>query len=299
MPDAMWLSPLTMLLKYYLDRVKFHTNYEQLRTLIETVFTESQILRSNTVLAPLDSLVISLQEFEDWKASGRVFEYLDHCILRLARKPVHYYDILADLIAAAELDFNPRHCQVDLLLVTIVDQWHFLVKSTDIPTVINVSRWLVRYIEVMELGNGYLEMLPLQDKTTKLLSRIRDQLQYNIHDTTCRAIFEKTFKIRPELEVLSNSVAANITTRTAQKSRQPGSSPKANTEPPATFLPPGPPGETQDHPGLHQWTRHEIQDAISEGHVKALVLCLCSKHVEIRKQALIGVRAFMMKLEVG
>ena len=299
MPDTMWLSPLTMLLKHYLDRIKFHTKYEQLRTLIETVITESQILRSNTVLAPLDSLVISLQDFDDWKASGRVFEYLDHCILRLVRKPVHYYDILTDLIAAAELDFNPRHCQVDLLLVTIVDQWHFLVKSTDVPTVINVSRWLVRFIEVINLGNGYLEMLSLQDETTKLLSRMRDQLQYTVPDTTCRAVFEKTFKIRPELEVLSNLVAANITSRTAQKSRRSAPSPKANSESPATFLPPGPPEETQDYPGLHQWTRHEIQDAISEGHVKALVLCLCSKHVEIRKQALTAVRAFKIKLEVG
>ena len=299
MPEAMWLSPFTMLLKFYLDRVQFHTRYEQLKSLIETVITESQILRSSTVMAPLDSLVISLQDFEDWKASGRVFEYLDHCILRLVRKPVHYYDILADFIAAAGFDINPRHCQVDLLLVTVVDQWHFLVESTDIPTVINVSKWLVRFIEVINLRNGYVEKLPLQGETTELLSRIRYQLQSKILDTTCRAIFERTFKIRPELEVLSKIVATNITSRTVHKSRQSAPFPKAYQELPMTFLPPTPPDEHHDHTGLHQWTRHEIQDAITEGHVKALILCLCSKYVEIRKQALTGVRTFMMKLEVG
>ena len=295
----MWLSPLTMLLKFYLDRINFHPKYEQLRTLIESVIAENQILRSNTVMAPLDNLVSSLQDFEDWKPSSRVFEYLDHCFLRLVKKPVHYYDILANLITAAELDINPRHCQIDLLLVAIMDQWHFLVKSTDVPTIINVSKWLVRFIEVTKLGNSYVEKSPLQDETIKLLSRIRDQLQSEIHDTTCCAIFERTFRIRPELEVLSKTVAANITSRIAHNSRQPSYSAKANPELPVMVLPPRPPEENQDHPGLHQWTRHEIQDAIIDGHVKALVLCLCSKHVEIRKQALTGVRTFMMKLEVG
>ena len=299
MPESMWLSPFTMLLRLYVDPIRVNTKSEQIGTLLNTVITESQILRSNTSRASLDKLVFSLQDFEQWKASGRVFEFLDQCILRLVRKPVHYYDILTGIIAAAELDINPGHCQVDLLLITIVDQWRFLVESADAPTVRNVSEWLVRFIEVTDLENGYTEDLPLHNNTTKLLSQIRDQLKSNVQDTDCRAMFERTLEERPQLGTMKRLVAANPTSETGHVSKLPNPPLKMHSGLPETILPPGPPEEHEDHPGLHQWTRHEVKNAISEGHIKALILCLCSKHVGIRKQALMGIRSFMLRLEVG
>ena len=299
MLESMWLSPFTMLLRLYVDRIQVNAKSKQIGTLLNTVITENQILRSNTSRASLDRLVFSLQDFEEWKASGRVFEFLDQCILRLVRKPVHYYDILTDLIGAAELDINPRYCQVDLLLITIVDQWRFLVESAGAPTLTNVSEWLVRFIEVTNLENGYNEDLPLHNDTTKLLSQIRDQLKSNVQDTDCRAMFERTLEERPQLGIMKYLVAANTTSETGYVSRLAKPSVKMHSRLPETVLPPGPPDEHEDHPGLHQWTRHEVKDAISEGYIKALILCLCSKHVGIRKQALTGIRSFMMRLEVG
>lgn len=298
-PEFMWLSPFTMLLRLYLDQIRHDTSSEHPRTLLKTVTRESQILRSDASMTSLDSLVLSLRDFGDWKASRRVFEFLDRCILSVVRKPVLYCDTLADLIATAELDINPRYCQVDLLLITIMDQWRFLVKSADLPTFTNVSKWLVRYIEVMDLGNGYVENLPLRGETTVLLSLISDRLKADIQDASWRAMFEKTSGERPEFETLKDLVTENTNSEAIQVSRPAGPSVKTHLEPPETFLPLGPPEEHEDHPGLHRWTRHEVPDAINEGHVKELILCLCSKHVEIRKQALMGVRAFMMKLEVG
>lgn len=294
----MWLSPFTMLLKLHLDRLRVDTGSQQLRTLLKTIVRESRILRSDVSMRSLDTLVLTLQGFEGRKASSRMFGFLDNCILRLVRKPVHYYDLLTDLIATAELDINPRDCQVDLLLIAIMEQWHFLVKSADATTVSYVSRWVIRFIEVTSLGNGYVEKISLHGGTTMLLLHIRDRLKAEIKDTTCRAMFEKTLEERPELGILKAVVAANTISDERQMSKSTGPLPKMHPKPPETLLPPGPPEEHEDHPGLHQWTRHEVQDAISEGHVKELVLCLSSKYVEIRKQALLGVRAFIRKLEV-
>lgn len=298
MPESMWLSPGTMLLRLYVDRIRLSIKSEQLGTLLKNVLTETHILRSNTSVTSLDSLVLSLQDSEDWKASGRVFEYLDHCILRLVRKPVHYFDILAELIATSKLEIDPRDCQVDLLLIAILDQWRFLVESVDVPTVINVSKWLLRYIEIVNLGNGYIDDLQLREKATRLLSQILDQLKSQVQDTTCRAIFEKTLEEQPQLVMLRKVVAADAASEARHTSRPADPTPKTRSDFPETFLPPGPPDEYENHPGLHQWTRHEVQDAISEGHIKSLILCLCSRHVEIRKQALTCLRTFMMKLEV-
>ena len=292
----MRLSPFTMLLRLYLDRVRAGTTSEQLGTLLNAVVTESQVLHSNTSRASLDGLVLSLQDSEDWKASGRVFEFLDHCILRLVRRPVHYYDILAELIAAAKLDFNPRDCQVDLLLIAIFDQWQFMVESADAPTVTNVSKWLVRFMEVIKFRNGYDERIPLRDGVMKLLSHIRDQLRSGAQDTDCRTSFETVEEERPELGTLRQVVAAKTTNEAGPIL---GLAPLKMHPELEVELPSGPQEEHEDHPGLHQWTRHEVQEAISEGHVKALILCLCSKTLGIRKQALTGVRAFMTRLEVG
>ena len=256
------------------------------------------MLRSDADMTSLDRLALSLQDLEDWQVSVREFEFLDHCILRVIRKPIHYYDTLANLIAAAELDTKPGNCQVDLLLITIVEQWPFLVKSVDVPTVTHVSRWLVRYIEVTKSGNGHVEHLSPQGETTRLLSQIRDQLKAEVQDISCRAIFEMDLKERPEFGI-EEPVAADTIIESRQTSRRAASPLKTLPNLSEMSLPPGPPEEHEDHPGLHRWTRYEVQDAISEGHIKGLLLCLCSKYMEIRKQALTGVRAFMMKLEVG
>lgn len=298
-PDSMWLSPFTMLLKLHLDRIQVDTRSQQIRTLLKTVVRESQILRSDVSMTSLDSLVLSLQGFEDCKASSRMFGFIDNCILRLVRKPVHYFDILTDLVAAAELDINPRDCQVDLLLIAIMEQWHFLVKSADATTVSYVSRWVVRFIEVIDLGSGYVDNRSLHGGSTRLLSHIRNRLKAEVQDKFCRPMFEKTPEKRPYLGIPKEAVAASTISKQRPMSKSTGPLLRLHPKAPETFVPPGPPEEHEDHPGLHQWTRHEVQDAISEGHVKELILCLCSKYVEIRKQALIGVRAFMRKLKVS
>ena len=266
--------------------------------LLTTVATESHILCSYTSTTSLNNLVLSLRDSEDWKATDRVFEFLDHCISYLVRKPIHYYDVLAELITSAELNINPRFCQVDLLLVTVVDQWRFLVESADTPTVTNVSEWLVRFMEVINIENGCVQQGAIGDETTRLLSQLRDQLKSRAEDTTCRALFETALEERHELGELKQLVATNTISEAGHMLRltNPPLKTHSNQE---IGLPAGPPDEHEDYPGLHQWTAHEVQDAINEGHVKALFLCLSSKIVGIRKQALAGVGAFMTRLKVG
>ena len=294
----MRLSSFTMLLRFFIDQMRVKHEIEGLGLLLTTVATESHILRSYTSTASLNNLVLSLRDSEDWKATDRVYEFLDHCISHLVRKPIHYYDLLAELIASAELNINPRFCQIDLLLVTIVDQWRFLVESADTPTITNVSEWLVRFMEVNDLENGYVQQGAIGDETTRLLSQLRDQLKSRTQDTTCRALFETALEERHEPGELKQLVATNTINEAGHMLRL--TDPPLRTRPNQEIgLPAGPPEEHEDHPGLHQWTGHEVQDAISEGHVKALILCLCSKYIGIRKQALAGLRAFLTRLKVG
>ena len=299
MTEHMWLSPFTMLLRLYLHRIQLGIGSEKIRLLLKTITRESQMLRSDTTMTSLDNLVLSLQNFETWKASDKLFEFFDQCVLRFVRKPVYYYDTFAEVIAAAKLDISPKACNIDFLLIAIMDQWHFLVKSADAPTVTNVSKWLARFIEVTYIGDDNLRQLPNESGTYRLLSYICDQLKAEIEDATCRVIFEQTFEERPELRTLSELVATSYISKARRTSRPVDPSSEKHVEAAEVHLPPGPEEEHEDHPGLLQWTRHEVQDAISEGLVRDLILCLCSEHEQVRKQALMGIRAFMVKLEVG
>ena len=299
MIEHMWLSPFTMLLRLYLDRIQLGIESEQLRVILKTITRESQLLRPDPLMTSLDNLVLSLQDFETWKASDQLFEFFDQCVLRFVRKPVHYYDTLDEVIAAAKLDISPKTCNIDFLLIAIMDQWHFLVKSADAPTVTNISKWLARFIEMLHIWDFNLRNLPDESATTRILSYICDQLKAEIEDANCRVNFEHILEERPELRKLSELVATSNISKARQTSKPVDPSSEKYVEAAEVHLPPGPEEEHEDHPGLLQWTRHAVQDAISEGLVRDLILCLCSEHEQVRKQALIGIRAFMVKLEVG
>jgi nucleolar pre-ribosomal-associated protein 1 len=61
----------------------------------------------------------------------------------------------------------------------------------------------------------------------------------------------------------------------------------------------GLPVEDESHSGLYRWERNEIEVSLEQGYVGELVLCLCSEHEEIRRQASVGLSRFMFKIKVS
>ncbi|KKA16189.1 Ribosome biogenesis protein Urb1 [Rasamsonia emersonii CBS 393.64] len=57
------------------------------------------------------------------------------------------------------------------------------------------------------------------------------------------------------------------------------------------------PTEDKNHAALHKWEHDEIDVAIEKGRIRDLMLCLCSEHEEVRRQAFVGVSRFMAKLK--
>ena len=57
------------------------------------------------------------------------------------------------------------------------------------------------------------------------------------------------------------------------------------------------PEEPSNHPALHQWQRYNLNDAVDNGSLADLILCLCSSHDEIRRQALMNLRLFASRLQ--
>lgn len=232
-------------------------------------------------------MITSLQDIGNQSSSARVFEFLDRCIIRFVKKSVKYYEDL-NLLSKVYTDADTLSCtgQISPLFATLVEQWPYVIKSGEEIEKLEIARWLARYI-------GYSKQLVGDDT---LLAAVRDKLVSHTGDRKCRVVLEKAFQehrqdgVSPDQQI------------TIQKS--PSKSVEEHHQ--ATALSAdyeemlqGPEAEDEDHPGLRRWMRKDVQEAIDDGDIGELVICVCSEHEDIRKQALINIQKFMAKLEVG
>ena len=285
-----------MLLKMHRNQSRADYCLQKYSEVVESVAIENQILNSRH---SLNALNLSLQDFGSWKASDNVFEFLDNCILRLVRSSIHYYDLASSLVLPKEKRVDSSDVGIDLLLVAVMEQWPFLAKSVDSAALQNVSLWLIRYVAAVRLTLSYDDGDVHGIGTADLLSQIKNQIRTKTEDKLCRRIFKSGWEDPLEFGISEQTMTVAAvnneeTVRTLDTRTQP-----EKLASPANLVPAGPPHEDEDHPGLNRWSREDIEDAISEGAIGDLFLCLCSQYVEIRKQALSSVEAFMTKLEVS
>lgn len=285
-----------MLLKVHRNQSRAGSCLQKYSKVVESVAIENQILYSRH---SLNALNLSLQDFGSWKASDNVFEFLDNCILRLVRSLIYYYDLASSLGFSNEHWVDSSDIKIDLLLVAVMEQWPFLAKSVDSATLQNVSLWLIRYLAAVRLTLSYDGCDVHGSGTADLLSQVKSQIRRKTEDKSCRRIFRSGWEAPLEIGISEQTmkVAAANNEETVRHliTRAQPESPEISSG----LVPSGPPQEDEDHSGLNRWSREDTGDAISEGAIGDLYLCLCSQYVEIRKQALSSVEALMRKLEVS
>ncbi len=285
-----------MLLKMHRNQSRAGSCLQRYSEVVESVAIQSQILNSHH---SLNALNLSLQDFGSWKASDNVFEFLDNCILRLVRNSIHYYDLASSLVLPKENRVDTSDIKIDLLLVAVMEQWPFLAKSINLVTLQNVSLWLVRYAEAVRLTLSYNDSDMHRSETADLLSQIKSQIRTKTEDKSCRRIFRSGCEDPLELGISEQTLKLATANYDEMVTKLDTQTQEETLEISANLVPSGPPQEDEDHPGLNRWSREDIGDAISEGAIGDLFLCLCSQYVEIRKQALSSVEALMRKLEVS
>ena len=248
-----------------------------MRSLLQSVAEDNHLVEHDDKLPSIDILSYSLRHFDSHKSSKDLYEYLDSCILQCSRKSVIYYEGRAALIAQQEIGANEMSgCNIDLLLIAIADQWPFLVKAAVSSATLSIATWLVTHLE-MSVQAG---------RHRGLLLAIRDRISNSTKDKDCRAVLENALKpssTSSKAEKLGHLNGAMEHEREITPIHE---APNEEAEPLIHLLPRGPPEEDEDHRVLTQWSRETIPEVIVEGTLGELIICLCSKHTEIRKQAL-------------
>ena len=294
--DLARVSPFTKLLMTHRDRSQAETDFQDYSEVIGSVAIENNVLNSHH---SLETLNLSLQNFGDWKASIDVFEFLDNCILRLVRRPVHYFDLLGSLALHIKNVVSISEYKIDLLLMAVNEQWPFLAKNVSLTSLQGVSLWLARYMEICVLRSSCTGNETYDNGKKKILSQVRDQIRASIEDKPRRRVIEAGWKYALEHSVYEQTVQSATASVEVQITEPDTRIEKEVQKAPTSQVPPGPPPEDEDHPCLTKWSCEDIEDAISDGVVGGLFRCLCSEYPAIRKQAMGNVKTFMMKLEVS
>lgn len=285
----MTLSLFTTLLRLHVWNLKSY-HKEHVETLLNLAIEGTPISKVDSNVSSLDVLIISLHDSQGWFASDPVFEFLDNCILRLIKRPVKYYDDLTSLASKVESDIiKIEDCEVNLLLLAVMEQWSFLVASASPSMIEDLVKWLVRYLDFSIQTGGH----------RILISHIRDNIKsLTIDGESCmklsKALRQPAYYVTShELQDLarSNRQISNDEVITHASSNTP-----ALNEPWPMV---GPSVEHEDHSALRSWIRKDIATAIRDGDIGQLILYLCSDQQDIRIQALVSLRKFMNGLEVA
>ena len=234
----------------------------------------------------LEALCISLQRLEP-SSVPTVYDFLDECVIRLVTNPLQYYDQLKSYDDAFdEYGLNKdRRRKIDLLFIVLLDQWQD-VNVNMLETARALAPWLsvyLRYAKFVQNDDSlFLEI------RQRLLAATREEA---IVDTLRKTTIDLTDEVIIEALEASRAVTEHVTIQEEKQDQVV----ESEDEPVEDFRPPK---EPEDHPELYQWTREDIQDAISSGMIGDVCFDLCSQNVATRKEALTGLRLVLSRLKV-
>lgn len=232
---------------------------------------ENSILTNNE--ASFDGLFDSFKPSTEEDLPHQL-EFLDNCLCRLAKQPVHYLDLLDSLIKSED-------GHLSLLVVAIEEQWAYLTKTKKASREKLVGSWIAQLLRCLNQAG--------EDKQG--LKLIRDRISQNSTSSPVKLQLKKAFKDLPRARLFRESEG-----RIAEEQQQRNQV----TESPGLLEIFGNfPIESKSHSALYRWENEDLDAAIEQGRVKALILCLCSEHEEIRRQASAAISRLMAKLKVS
>jgi nucleolar pre-ribosomal-associated protein 1 len=252
------------------------------------------MLQTRTSPDALDALIASVGTPPGSSApSADVLEFLDDCCSRFVKTPIKYFDDI-DTVCARDAQDSTETGPFSTLLMTFVEQWPFRGGEKAAGTAAEpLAQWLSKL----------LYLLKLIGEDEAMLTLVRDAMVESAakpHQEVLKDAFLWKMGKESAKEALKLATGADFSgseRSTSSPSPPAGVEPKTTTRPGVDLE--APPVEDEKHTGLTRWKKKDLGEAIDDGDIGELLLCLCSKHAEIRLQAVNGVRQLMATLETS
>lgn len=275
---------------------------EHVESLLRSIIRDHSILQRKTKTPALAALKACLRDKEDQKALPELYTFLDNCILRLVRKPIKYCgdaDKFSKEISRSAGPSDGKRSPISLLHFTLLEQWAFLVEAGEHGTIEIVAFFLSGYLYCSQaIGEDAAILQAVRNRMWKLIAEKPYASLLDEHSP--RSTHEKLSKdLRNGSKKVGDATAEAEAEAEAVEEMQDHKIHQAPPAPDPFILDSELPEENEDHPGLNRWSTEDIEVAIEDGAVGELLFCLCSKHSEIRKQALVNIRILLAKLKVS
>ncbi|QMW48484.1 hypothetical protein G4B11_012002 [Aspergillus flavus] len=265
---SMQFSAFTSILKVVVG-ASSPDSLRNIEVLLKTVLTENSILHGSS---SFQSLLSSFGTSDSGNLRHQL-SFFDNCVCRVAKKPVHYQDLLGSLCEDVSKPVSP-------IVAAITEQWPFVVKSGgDAESA--VGAWIAKTLGKLK-GSG---------EDPKALKAARDTLVAATENKRTKSTLKKALKdTEEETSQDSNRRESSTTQPTTLRS----SNEKSTVDLEEIFgtLP----TEGTTHNALHRWEKEDIEISVEQGRVADLMLCLCSEHEEVRRQAFANITRFMSKI---
>jgi len=265
----MQYSAFTSIFKVFVDAAD-KDSLQEIGNLLSTVLVENSVLQSSP--NSFDSLLSSFEESEQLASQ---LAFFDNCVCRSAKKPVHYQDLIRSMSA----EVSP----VSALFAAISEQWPFVVKSGDVAAETAIGSWITRALGKFKRAG----------EDTKVLKSVRDSCMEATENKKVKSLLKKAMKSaeEPDDEDAITKKQSKSTREASQTSG--GQEQKTDLEDIFGVLP----TEGITHNALQRWEKEDLEVSVEQGRVAELMLCLCSEHEEVRRQASTNLSRFMMKLK--
>ncbi|KAL8783627.1 MAG: hypothetical protein Q9213_004487 [Squamulea squamosa] len=225
---------------------------------------------------------------EEWQPSDALFGFLDDCLIRLTKRTVKYHQDLLELIAEIKRTSAPGASIVaGEFIMVVLEQWPFVQTSAIMPDIESISHWLTRFLLALGRNGGDLELIKCVQSKVKTLTTVQ-QCKFWLKKVTDDQFSEGLdFQIL-QLPLDDTPPLATLEKVYGEQAQEEG------------WQPPTPPVlEGEDHPGLGKWKQLGMEEAVVEGAMGELILCLCSQYADIRQQALMELGGWMKALKAS
>ncbi|KAI9752481.1 MAG: hypothetical protein M4579_005605 [Chaenotheca gracillima] len=260
-----------------------------LKHILQTQAQEVGLLQDKTKLSPIIALVTSLGDRVGSGSANSVYRFLDHCVSQFVAKPVKYHDESVQTIHKPKKSSSTGEGPISLLLFALVEQLPFFLKSSDdsTETGISICGWLAAFLNhSRSIG---------EDSTaiSKLREVVEDELKQR--DRSFLKVFKKvssrnelsSLKQIPDLQLTSADSLEPVeqdhdaVEKRLEAERDVSSMPDLDTRSIARLL------------------RKDVDEAVEDGDVGNVLMCLSAPDAGIRKQALNGIAKCISNLEAS
>ncbi|KAJ9628051.1 hypothetical protein H2203_003273 [Taxawa tesnikishii (nom. ined.)] len=273
---ALQYSPFVTLLRLCSASRDDTAIYTEFRKLLKSVVHEYGILCEGLKYESLDGLIASLAPSEFWTTENATYTFLDECLGRLVRKSVKYLDDLDQLRG------NDNGKEVSLLVMACLEQVDFTTRLPEADRD-DVVDWLFRFLKMLQLCGEACCDADLGMDGILYEHTNRDGPGCVTMDRIA-GVFDKVVAAAQR-----TAPSESATVRLLHEGNV--------TQPSVVFRDPS--TEKQDHPELYRWQQKDVEEAIDNGDVDGLVLCLCSAYEDVRLQALANVRKLIISIQVS